>query len=104
MNKQYGIIIVTASSETEAEAIASALIHENLAACVSITPIKSIYRWQGEINSDPEWQLLIKTDLRLFTNISQKITTIHSYEIPQIIAIPIIEGYPAYLNWLDSNL
>ncbi|TVQ45124.1 MAG: divalent-cation tolerance protein CutA [Gloeocapsa sp. DLM2.Bin57] len=104
MSKKYGLILVTAGSETEAETIASALITEHLAACVSVHPIKSLYRWRGEINSDTEWQLVIKTDLNLFATIAAKITAIHSYEVPEIIAIPIVQGAVPYLDWLGSCL
>lgn len=104
MSQEYGLILVTASSEMEAETIASVLITEHLAACVSIHPIKSLYRWRGEINSDTEWQLVIKTDLNLFSTITEKITSIHSYEVPEIIAIPIVQGSLPYLDWLGANL
>lgn len=100
---QYGIILVTAGSEAEAKAIASSLISESLAACVSITPINSLYRWQGEVCSDAEWQLMIKTDLNLFESISEHISKLHSYEVPEIIALPIVAGSSAYLNWIHSN-
>jgi periplasmic divalent cation tolerance protein len=104
MSQEYGIILVTASSQTEAEAIASTLVLEHLAACVNIHPIHSIYRWEGKINSDPEWQLVIKTKLNLFPLIAETIKAIHSYEVPEIIAIPIIHGSTAYLDWLASSL
>ncbi|ELR97781.1 divalent-cation tolerance protein CutA [Gloeocapsa sp. PCC 73106] len=100
---QYAIVLVTAPSQTEAEAIASSLITECLAACVSITPIHSFYRWQGQVHSDQEWQLVIKTTLDLFPSISEKIIELHSYEVPEIIAIPIVQGSSAYLNWIASN-
>jgi periplasmic divalent cation tolerance protein len=104
MSIEYGIILITASSQTEAEAIASTLVLEHLAACVNIYPIHSIYRWEGKINSDAEWQLVIKTRLNLFPTLAERIKAIHSYEVPEIIAIPIIQGSTAYLNWLASSL
>lgn len=104
MSKKYGLILVTAGSEIEAETIASALIREHLAACVSVHSVKSLYRWRGEIKSDTEWQLVIKTDLNLFSSIAEKVTAIHSYEVPEIIAIPILQGSVPYLDWLDSCL
>lgn len=97
---QAGIVFVTAGSEAEAGQLASHLVESNLAACVSITPIQSVYTWKGEIQNDPEWQLVIKTDLNRFDAISQAIMARHSYELPEIIAIPIQQGLPSYLNWM----
>ena len=85
------------------EVLARALLSEKLAACVSMTPVNSIYTWQGKINNDREWQLSIKTNLNLFTELAQKIKALHSYEVPEIIAIPIIAGFQPYLNWIDDN-
>lgn len=98
----YGIVLVTAPSQEAAQAIAGTLIEEQLAACVSIFPVQSIYRWQGEIQQEAEWQLVIKTDLARFENLSAKIQEIHSYEVPEIIALPITAGSEAYLAWLGS--
>lgn len=99
----YGIILVTAGSEKEAEALAHALVTAQLAACVTITPTKSIYTWQGKLESATEWQLTIKTNLNLFGSIQAKIEQIHSYETPEIIALPIVAGSQAYLKWLATN-
>lgn len=101
---RYGIVLVTAGSQTEAEQLAEALIAAKLAACVSILPIRSIYTWKGEVCRDSEWQLLIKTDLALFAALEEKIRQIHSYETPEIIALPIAAGSEAYLNWLSGQL
>lgn len=99
---RYGVVLVTASSRTEAEAIATALIQAQLAACVSFTPIHSMYTWDGKVCSDEEWQLIIKTDLNQFEAISAKILSLHSYEVPEIIALPIETGSTAYLNWIGT--
>lgn len=99
----YGIVLVTSNSQKEAEEIARCLIEANLAACVSITSIQSLYRWQGKVESDSEYQLTIKTDLALFENLSAKIQELHSYEVPEIIAIPIVKGSTTYLNWIKEN-
>lgn len=97
------LVLVTAASESEGNKIARALLNEKLAACVSMTPVNSIYTWQGKINNDREWQLSIKTNLNLFTELAQKIKALHSYEVPEIIAIPIVAGFQPYLNWIDDN-
>ncbi|WP_346293152.1 divalent-cation tolerance protein CutA, partial [Sphaerothrix gracilis] len=83
---QLGVVLVTASSETEASAIASALVQERLAACVSLVPIQSVYRWQGEVQQETEWQLMIKSDLAQFTALAERVQQLHSYEVPEIIA------------------
>lgn len=101
---QYGIVLVTASSQTEAEAIAQTLVQEQLAACVSFTPIHSIYIWQGNLESAQEWQLILKTDLQLFARLQTRIQELHSYKVPEIIALPILTGSPSYLSWISANL
>lgn len=100
----YGVVLVTASSQQEAETIASSLIESQLVACVSVLPIHSIYTWQGQIHSASEWQLMIKTDLALFSQLEIKIKELHSYEVPEIIAIPILAGSQPYLQWISDNV
>lgn len=101
---EYGIVWVTAPTRTEAEAIAAALVESRLAACVSLTPIHSIYTWRGEVNKEEEWQLTIKTDLRQFARLQAAIKSLHSYEVPEIIATPIIAGFTPYLNWISESV
>ncbi len=103
-NRQYGIVMVTVSSPAEGEAIAAALLEAKLAACVTLFPVYSIYTWQGNIQRDQEQQLLIKTDLSQFEAIAAKVTALHSYEVPEIIALPIVNGSQPYLNWLAANV
>ncbi|MEB3218576.1 MAG: divalent-cation tolerance protein CutA [Nostocales cyanobacterium 94392] len=100
----YGIVLVTTGSQQQAEKIANALVEAKLAACVSFTCINSIYTWQGKVNQDQEWQLLIKTDLSLFSTIEAKILELHSYEVPEIIALPIIKGHQPYLQWIAQQV
>lgn len=102
MTTRYGVVLVTASSRQEAEAIATALIQSQLAACISFTPIHSMYTWEGEVCSDEEWQLIIKTDLNQFAALEAKVLSLHSYEVPEIIALPILAGSSAYLNWIST--
>ncbi len=99
-----GVVLVTAGSEAEAESLARHLVDDRLAACVSITPITSVYRWQGEVQAEAEWQLVIKTDLSQFDAIAQAITQHHSYAVPEIIALPIVAGLPDYLSWLQAQV
>lgn len=100
----YGVVFVTVASQEEGNAVASALVAEKLAACVTIVPIHSVYRWQGQVHSDAEWQLTIKTDLRQFQALEAKIKELHSYEVPEIIALPIVAGSTAYLDWIGENV
>ena len=101
---RYGVVLVTASSRAEAEAIATSLVQSQLAACVSLLPIHSIYTWQGELHQEQEWQLLIKTDLAQFQTLEAKIRELHSYEVPEIIALPIVSGSQPYLQWISEQV
>jgi periplasmic divalent cation tolerance protein len=101
---KYGIVLVTAASEAEAESIAETLIAAKLAACVSLMPIRSIYIWKGEVCREPEWQLVIKTDLNQFADLEAKVRVIHSYETPEIIALPLTAGSQPYLQWITAQL
>lgn len=97
-------MLVTTSSEQEAKAIAKSLVESQLAACVNLIPIESIYTWQGELHQDREWQMLIKTELAQFEALSAKIQELHSYEVPEIIAIPVVAGSSAYLQWISAQV
>lgn len=98
------IILVTAGSEPEAEKIARALVEERLAACVNIlSPVRSIYRWEGKIQDDREWLLVIKTQSTHFAAIETRVKTLHSYQVPEVIALPIVTGSEKYLGWLVNE-
>jgi periplasmic divalent cation tolerance protein len=101
---QYGIVLVTASSQDEAEAIAQALLQCKLAACVSLMPIRSVYTWEGEVHNEAEWQLMIKTDLRNFSQLEATVRELHSYEVPEVIGLPIVAGSEAYLRWMGEGV
>jgi uncharacterized protein involved in tolerance to divalent cations len=95
-------VLTTTASETEAETIADALLAEQLAACVQILPIRSRYLWQGEVQRETEHLLLIKTREVLFEPVRAKIRTLHSYETPEIVALPITAGDVDYLGWIGD--
>lgn len=103
-NSTYGVVLVTVASLAEGKAIATKLIEDKLAACVNLFPLDSIYLWQGKINQDQEYQLIIKTHLSKFDELAATIKTLHSYEVPEIIALPIIAGSKTYLDWLGASL
>lgn len=95
------VVLVTCSSGEEASRIAQALVEERLAACVNISsPIRSVYRWQGELCDEPEVLLIIKTVRALFDSVRRTVEKLHSYQVPEVICLPIIDGAPNYLNWL----
>jgi periplasmic divalent cation tolerance protein len=99
------VIFVTAGSEAEAEKIARALVEEQLAACVNIlNPIRSIYRWQGQVADDREWLLLIKTRAERFAAVESRVKALHSYQVPEVIALPIVAGAEGYLRWLRESV
>jgi periplasmic divalent cation tolerance protein len=102
--EQYGLVLVTASSQSEGEAIAQALLQFKMAACISLMPIRSLYNWNGEIRNEAEWQLMIKTDLRNFSQLEAKVRELHSYEVPEVIALPILMGSQPYLSWISEQV
>ena len=95
------IVFITAPNEDEAVKIAKSLVETKLAACVNIIKsIRSIYRWQGKIEDDSEVLMIAKTQEKLFNSLSARVREIHSYKVPEIIALPITQGSEDYLNWL----
>ena len=97
------IVLITAGSEEEAHKIAKLLVNEKKAACVNIVPgVDSLFHWKGKIDSARESLLLVKTRASLLSEIISLVKEIHSYEVPEIIALPIIDGSDEYLKWLDS--
>ncbi len=95
------LLLVTAGSQEEAEGIAQALVAERLAACVNVVPgITSIYRWQGEVQRDQEWLLLVKSRRNVLDVVVQRVRELHSYDLPETIALPLVGGSAPYLAWL----
>ena len=102
-NKSAIIISITASSDEEARKIATALVNEKLVACVNIIPkILSIYWWEGKVCQDDEVMLISKSKQSLFPAIIERVQSLHSYKVPEIISFPISEGLPEYLNWIEE--
>jgi len=98
------IVLVTCGSEEEALKIANALVESRLAACVNlVAPIRSIYRWEERIWDEKEWLLIIKTQKNRFEELEKKIKSLHSYSVPEIVSVPIVEGSSSYLNWITEN-
>lgn len=105
LRQHYIVVIVTTATEEEAEKIARRLLDERLIACVNIIgPIRSLFWWAGNVEVAGEYLLLMKSRADLFEELSGAVKALHSYEVPEIIALPIIKGSQSYLKWLDVNL
>jgi len=100
----YLVVFITASSHEEARKIADALVSQRKAACVNIVPrVNSLFRWRGKIEDVEESLLVVKTRAKLFPDVVSTVKGIHSYEVPEIIALPIVEGNPDYLKWIHGE-
>jgi periplasmic divalent cation tolerance protein len=99
------VVLNTCGSEAEAERLARLLVDQRLAACVSIAPqIRSFYRWNGAVERSEEWLLLIKSSRPLFERLRAALEAAHSYEVPEVIALPVVDGAASYLDWLQASL
>ncbi len=98
------VVLVNASTEEQARLIANALVRERLAACANIvSPISSVYRWKGEVQTETEHLMIIKTRANLFEKVAARVKELHSYEVPEVIALPIVAGSRAYLDWVFES-
>jgi periplasmic divalent cation tolerance protein len=100
------VVLVTCSSAAEARRIARAVVEARLAACVNILPgaVTSVYRWKGRVESARERLLLVKTSRRRLAKLRVAVERLHSYDVPEFIALAIADGSPAYLAWLEESL
>lgn len=104
MNSEYIIILVTAANREEAIKIADALLAQRKAACVNIIPkVSSMFWWGGKVDRAEENLLIIKSRTELFDEVVSSVKAIHSYEVPEIIALPVIKGSPDYLSWVTKE-
>jgi len=99
---EFCVVITTTPNQQEATSLAQKLVEQQLAACVQMMPINSVYRWEGAIQNEPEVLLLIKTRAALYGELESFITAHHSYSVPEIIQLPIEQGSAAYLQWLRA--
>jgi periplasmic divalent cation tolerance protein len=99
------VVLTTCNSQEQGAQLARHLIEHHLAACVNILPgARSFYRWKGEIEQASEVVLIIKSRRDIFDKLREAIVQLHSYEIPEVIALPVVDGSDAYLGWLDREL
>jgi periplasmic divalent cation tolerance protein len=102
---EYIQVLTTVGSEEEAAKISAALLERRLAACVQTSgPILSRYRWQGKLEQEREWQCLAKTEACRYDEVEAAIRSLHSYEEPEILAIPVLAGSRGYLDWISADL
>ncbi len=100
---QYCVVYVTTASEQEAKLLSQTLVSEKLAACVNrVGPMVSTYAWQGQIQEDTEYLLVIKARCSDFDLLQARIETLHTYDLPEILALPVLTGSEKYLNWLGQ--
>ena len=99
------VVLSTCGSPEEADKIARELVSQRLAACVSIVAgVRSLYQWKGALEDSQETLLLIKSTRELFPRLKSELSRLHSYEVPEIIALPVVDGAEPYLAWMDAEL
>jgi periplasmic divalent cation tolerance protein len=98
------VVVLCTTALAEADRLAKTLVEERLAACVNIAPVRSYYIWEDKLNEDKEELMIIKTKKVMVERLQERILELHSYKVPEIIVLSIIEGYPAYLSWMAGSV
>jgi periplasmic divalent cation tolerance protein len=99
------VVFSTGADENDAERLARTLVEQRLAACVNVVPrVRSFYHWKGGLESADECLLVIKSSRDRFDGLRAALEKAHSYEVPEVLAVPVVDGAPNYLNWLSENL
>jgi periplasmic divalent cation tolerance protein len=105
MNDDFIVLLVTTADKAEAEKIAKALLNEQLIACANIVgPVTSLFNWQEKIDCADEYLMIMKSRMELFEAVSERVKALHSYEVPEILAVPIVKGSRAYFDWVAGVL
>jgi periplasmic divalent cation tolerance protein len=105
LDNAYIIVLITTGNKQEAEKIAQHLLDAKLIACANIIgPVSSIFHWSGKVEKAEEYLMLMKSRRNLFEELSKTVKALHSYEVPEILVLPVVEGLEAYLKWLESCL
>lgn len=99
------VVLVTIPADADASAFARGLVEPGVAACVNLLPpMQSIYRWEGEIQQEPEVQVVIKTTSAAVPALWQRVRDLHPYDVPEFVVLPIVDGNEAYLKWIRTNV
>lgn len=99
------VVLSTCAAEEEAQKLARLLVEERVAACVSVVPrVRSYYRWKGAVESAEEFLLVIKSSRERLPDLFSVLEKEHSYEVPEVLALPVVDGAVNYLNWIEANL
>ena len=99
------VVLSTCGSEEEARKLAHGIVEASVAACVNIVPgIRSIYQWKGKVEDDSEWLLVIKSRRDMLPRLVALLEKMHSYDVPEVVALPIVDGADSYLGWIDREL
>ncbi len=105
LTNDYIIVLITTKDKHEAEKIANALLKERLIACANIiNPVCSLFHWQGKIDNAEECLVVMKSRKKLFAELTDHVKLLHSYDVPEVLALPIIDGSKNYLNWMSEVL
>jgi periplasmic divalent cation tolerance protein len=105
LQNTYVIVVVTTTSKQEAEKIAQQLLKERLIACANITgPVSSLFHWSGKLEKAEEYLIFMKSRKDLFEKLTETVKALHSYDVPEILALTVVDGSEAYLGWLESRL
>ena len=102
--QDFGLSLTTLPSEAQAVALAQAIVAQGLGACVQIIPLRSIYRWEGQVCNETEWQLSIKLPRAGFEALSQFIRSQHPYQVPELVMLPFLAGSDDYLGWVAAQV
>jgi periplasmic divalent cation tolerance protein len=97
------VVLITTGSADEARALARLAVERKLAACVQFLPMQSVYEWEGTVQEDAEYLVLFKTHRDVYARLEAMIAEQHSYDVPEIIALPIAAGLPAYMQWIGAT-
>jgi len=101
---EFSQVVTTTDAAAEAERLATGIVTARLGACVQIVgPVRSVYRWQGEVRVETEWQLVVKTTADRVPELIEHLVAAHTYDVPEVVVTPITAGHPGYLDWLRTE-